>query len=85
MAYYRGESINLLLYRVVFSNIADHASCLQSGGIPKSEQEVGDSGLEIKVMDRWYHYPTVEEPLGRYEEPHLHVDITRGKVGGFSG
>ena len=36
-------------------------------------------------MDRWYRMPTNEHPLGSFEDPTPHADITRGKAGGFSG
>ena len=53
-------------------------------GKVKTPTEVQKSGLEIKVMSRWYNLPTREEGLGSYSEPRLHEIITRGKVGGYT-
>ena len=58
---------------------------IQVDGTPKSAEDVKAADLQVKVIDRIYHLPTAEHPLGRYEEPTLHTYITQGKDGGYSG
>ncbi|KAI4157758.1 MAG: hypothetical protein LQ342_008022 [Letrouitia transgressa] len=50
----------------------------------KSKEAVRDSGLEIKVMSRWYNIQTRDKGLGSYDEPILHEAITHRKTGGYS-
>ncbi|KAL9612930.1 MAG: hypothetical protein Q9167_002513 [Letrouitia subvulpina] len=51
----------------------------------KTRDAVRDSGLEIKIVSRWYNMPSADNGLGSYNAPILHASITQGKVGGFSG
>ena len=58
--------------------IVDTASNLMN-----SEQQIKDSGLEVKVVSRIFETPNDENKLGVYSDPVLHQDITDTKPGGY--
>ena len=57
--------------------ITDAASNLLDG--------VEQSGLEVKVADRLFEPPQGDNLLGTYGPSTVHLEITQGKTGGFSG
>ncbi len=58
--------------------IVDTASNLMN-----SEQQIKDSGLEVKVVSRMFETPNDENKLGVYSDPVLHQEITETKAGGY--
>ncbi|KAK4695524.1 hypothetical protein P7C71_g2239, partial [Lecanoromycetidae sp. Uapishka_2] len=47
------------------------------------EQQLRDSGLEVKVVRRKFEVPTDENKLGLYSDPVVYQEITEGKLGGY--
>ena len=46
-------------------------------------QQIKDSGLEVKVVQRMFETPNDANKLGVYSDPVLYQEITEGKLGGF--